>query len=202
MPRSISSYVPQFVTDEESRRRRRVRLMAWSVTAALMLAFVAVVCLAPLARARGAALVALVIYESFGFICHQMPERSFHLEGHPLAVCARCFGLYVGLAAGTLAFPLVRSLASACVAPARVWLIVAALPTCIDFAVGYLGILANTHASRFLTAALLGAVAAYYIVPGALDAGEMARRRLFGDADESREDAQRSLARVSGVAGE
>lgn len=206
MPSSISDYVPQCVTGEEARRRQWVRVMAWGVTASAALLFVAAVCLAPVARARGAGLTALVIYQSFSFICHQMPERSFHLEGHPLAVCARCFGLYAGLAAGVLAYPLVRSLRSAYAAPARGWLIAAALPTSIDFALGYLGIWANTHASRFWTAALLGAVAAFYIVPGALDAGAMARRRFFMKKvgpGASRHDAQRSFASTaSGAAGE
>lgn len=181
MPASISSYVPQCVTDEEARTRFRVRVAAWGAATLAAAALVALICLAPVARARGAAVVALVIYKSFAFACHQMPERSFHLEGHAMAVCARCFGLYAGVAAGTLAFPLMRSLARESAAPARAWLIVAALPTSIDFALGYLGIFANTHASRFWTAALLGVVAALYVVPGALDAGALVRRRFFSE---------------------
>jgi hypothetical protein len=31
-------------------------------------------------------------------ICHQRPERSFHLLGTQLPVCARCMGIYVGAA--------------------------------------------------------------------------------------------------------
>lgn len=32
----------------------------------------------------------------FGFFCHQNPERSLHLAGMTLPLCARCFGLYAG----------------------------------------------------------------------------------------------------------
>lgn len=33
-------------------------------------------------------------------ICHQIPERSFHIAGHQLPLCARCTGIYMGALAG------------------------------------------------------------------------------------------------------
>lgn len=33
-------------------------------------------------------------------ICHQIPERSFHIDGHQLPLCARCTGIYMGALAG------------------------------------------------------------------------------------------------------
>jgi uncharacterized membrane protein len=39
---------------------------------------------------------------SGGFVCHQIPERSFVVDGHPLPLCARCTGLYLGTALGGL----------------------------------------------------------------------------------------------------
>jgi len=33
-------------------------------------------------------------------ICHQIPERSFHLGGHQLPLCARCTGIYMGALTG------------------------------------------------------------------------------------------------------
>jgi uncharacterized membrane protein len=33
-------------------------------------------------------------------ICHQIPERSFHIDGHQLPLCARCTGIYLGALAG------------------------------------------------------------------------------------------------------
>jgi len=41
---------------------------------------------------------ALAIYAAGSLICHQRPERSFHLLGTPLPVCARCAGIYAGAA--------------------------------------------------------------------------------------------------------
>ena len=31
------------------------------------------------------------------FLCHRMPERSFHYKNHQFPVCARCTGFYTGL---------------------------------------------------------------------------------------------------------
>ncbi|MEP7304710.1 MAG: DUF2085 domain-containing protein [Acidobacteriota bacterium] len=41
---------------------------------------------------------ALVVYGIGRLVCHQRPERSFYLFGAPLAVCARCAGIYAGAA--------------------------------------------------------------------------------------------------------
>ena len=47
--------------------------------------------------------VAGLLYAAGSFICHQLPDRSFHVDAFQLPVCARCFGLYAGGAAGSLA---------------------------------------------------------------------------------------------------
>jgi hypothetical protein len=36
---------------------------------------------------------------AFSMVCHQQPERCFEWFGGPLAVCARCLGVYAGLLA-------------------------------------------------------------------------------------------------------
>jgi hypothetical protein len=38
------------------------------------------------------------VYAVGALICHQRPERSFHLWGMQWPVCARCVGLYAGAA--------------------------------------------------------------------------------------------------------
>ena len=39
------------------------------------------------------------LYALGSHICHQRPERSFHLFAAQLPVCARCLGIYAGAAA-------------------------------------------------------------------------------------------------------
>lgn len=40
------------------------------------------------------------MYVAGSLVCHQLPERSFHVAGFQLPVCARCTGAYLGAAAG------------------------------------------------------------------------------------------------------
>lgn len=168
MPDAIYEYVPQLMRDEESARRARAAWAGWAAVLACTAGLVALAVLAPVLRARGSLLASQLIYQFFHAACHQMPERSFQVGGYAFAVCARCFGIYAGALAGVAVYPLVRPVVRRDL-PERAWLIAAAAPTTIDFALGFFGLWENTHWSRFLTAALLGVVLAFYIVPGAVD---------------------------------
>jgi len=168
MPFLISEYVPQ-AAGEEAARRRRAGVVAWAGASAFAALVLGLVVLAPALKAGGSVLLAQAVYKLFGAACHQIPERSFHLWGFPLAVCARCAGLYVGAAAGFLAYPLLRRPLARTDAPRRAWLLLAAVPTTLDFLLGVTGLWENTHASRFSTALLLGAAASFFILPGLAD---------------------------------
>lgn len=179
MPESISEYVPQLAHDEESARRRHRARAGGAAAAGLAALLVAMIVGAPLLEAGGLRAAAGAVYGAFALMCHQMDERSFHLAGFKLAVCARCFGLYAGALLGALAYPLARPLARRDL-PARGWLLAAAVPTSVDFALGFFGVWENTHASRCLTALLLGVAVAFYLVPGAVDVALTPRPSLFG----------------------
>ena len=84
-------------------------------------------------------------------VCHQLPERSFHFLGEPLAACVRCTGLYLGFTLGVAAWPRLPRLAARLAANPR-WVAVFFAPLLIDVA-----IVPNTAASRFAT----GLVAAF-----------------------------------------
>jgi len=151
-------YVPQCLPD-------RRPLIMWSLVAAGAFVVVALLFAAPVARANGSTTFSFLIYQAFSHLCHQSPERSYFIAGNPVAVCARCTGLYVGFAVALLAYPFLTSL-KRIHTPQRKWLFIAATPLAIDFALGFLGIWENTHTSRFLTGALLAAVSAFFIMPG------------------------------------
>jgi uncharacterized membrane protein len=55
--------------------------------------------LVALGAAAGHGGIDRVIHLAFRPFCHQIPERSFVAGGVTLAVCARCTGFYLGLAA-------------------------------------------------------------------------------------------------------
>lgn len=172
---SADQYVSQCAPHPTSLRQP---LAVWCATLLATIFFVGMIAEAPLARAGGHALLSLTIYQVFSHLCHQIPARSFYLAGQPLAACARCTGIYAGFALGLLLYPLTRSLRRTD-SPARVWLILAAAPTCIDFALGYFHIWANTHWSRALTGALCGAASASYVVPGLVELSRTNWRELF-----------------------
>ncbi|MBX3243294.1 MAG: DUF2085 domain-containing protein [Acidobacteria bacterium] len=104
----------------------------------------------------------------FGHICHQMPERSFHFGVHQFAVCSRCFGVYFGIAAAILIYPLWRNVDEIEPLP-RIWLFLSIIPMGIDWSLGMLGIWENNHLSRFVTGLILGIGCATYIVPAVVE---------------------------------
>jgi hypothetical protein len=72
---------------------------AWSI--AILLA--PVVASRPQAQASSVGYaLALMMYAAGSLICHQRPERSFHLLGTQMPVCARCAGIYAGAAVAAI----------------------------------------------------------------------------------------------------
>ena len=157
----MSEYVPQVVPTSRP-------VVFWGVSAAIVASLVSLILVAPLAAATGHNGLAFAIYHAFAPLCHQLPDRSYFIDGHKLAVCSRCTGIYAGFAFTLLVYPLVRSLRSVATPP-RSLLILAVLPLAIDFSLTFFGIWENTHTSRLLTGALLGSVAVFYVMPGIID---------------------------------
>jgi len=153
---------------EQSTRANRRAIAVWATVTAMAITILGLIVSAPFAQSHGHPAFASAIYKTFSFVCHQIPERSFHLAGHKFGVCSRCTGLYAGFAVAVLVYPLARSLQRTDT-PSIVWLILATLPLGIDFALGYFSIWENTHLSRFFTGALLSAISVFYIMPGLID---------------------------------
>jgi len=140
----------------------------WASVAAFTLCVMAAVVAAPLAQASNHLAFSSAIYKTFSFLCHQIPERSFHLAGQQFAVCSRCTGIYAGFTMAILTYPLFRSLRKT-ETPRIIWLFASALPLALDFSLTYFGIWQNNHFTRFTSGALFGAVAAIFILPGVIE---------------------------------
>lgn len=155
---------------------RSVSIVVYSIVLALAFAWVAGIFAVPVLQAHGSinpANLAVLVVNTYGRVCHEIPSRSFWIDGHPLAVCARCSGIYVGYLSLLLVYPLVRSVRKT-ETPARIWLLLGVLPVAVDFLLGITGIWQNTVWSRAVTGFIAGAVCVFYTLPGLVGLAETA----------------------------
>ena len=115
--------------------------------------------------------VAGVMYAAGSFICHQLPDRSFHIDSSQLPVCARCFGIYGGSTVGSVlgASAVARRwISGAQPLPARslrwTWTAIAAVPTAATFALEWWFGWPISNAVRAVAALPLGAAVAFVVV--------------------------------------
>ncbi len=95
-------------------------------------------------------------YLFFSGICHQEAGRCFQYQGLPLAVCARCLGLYLGFIAGLVGSALLAGFRKTLLAHPRL-LIVFFLPMTVDL------LLPNNHWSRLLTGMIASFPVAFFV---------------------------------------
>lgn len=137
--------------------RRSPISTSWAVAAWAAVALVALATAPPFLGAEAGAWVR----HAYSAVCHQIPSRSPHIDGVPLALCHRCTGVAVGLVAGLLVAPALGGRAQRAItegAQGR-WLLAAVVPTALDWLVGAVGVWANTPVSRTLTGGAFGVVA-------------------------------------------
>jgi uncharacterized membrane protein len=140
-------------------------VLAPALTVAAVL-WAAVAVAAPLAASSGRFhWLSFAAYQIGALICHQRPERSFHLAAVQMPVCARCLGLYAGGALGlVLAWAVRRAWPPVA---ARLILAVTALPIAVSVALEWIGAIETTNLFRAATGLPLGLAAGFLII-GAL----------------------------------
>jgi uncharacterized membrane protein len=120
-----------------------------------------------------------LLYALGSHICHQRPERSFHLFSAQLPVCARCVGIYAGAAAGllfTLKPFLPGRLSSV---SSRTLLSAGATPTLMTVIMEWSGLWSGSNSVRAVAGAALGVAVALVVARAAatLHYGECVPRR-------------------------
>ncbi len=105
-----------------------------------------------------------VLMQAFGSVCHQIPERSPHWGGVPIAVCDRCIGIYAGLLLGIAGGGVIHTLLSKVYKYAPWVLAMILLPLAADWVGPVLGAWANTPVSRGGTGLFVGVGAGLLIV--------------------------------------
>jgi uncharacterized membrane protein len=140
---------------EKARMTYRVLLMCSGVWCALFVA-------APL-LSSGESSLAPPLYKAFSHVCHQFPDRSFSLAGHPFAVCIRCTLIYVGFVASLLFYPYLSRRKN--LLPDVRILLLAFVPMAIDGMLQLLGLSQSTTLTRIVTGTLAGIVLPFLVVP-------------------------------------
>lgn len=137
--------------------RSHALTVGWTVALGAVGVLAVLAVLPPVLRGDAGAFV----HHAFAAVCHQLPERSPHLAGGPIALCHRCSGIVAGLLLGLVLGPLLGAvrLAETRHRPQGRWLVAALVPTALDWGVGALGLWSNTPFSRTLTGAVFGLAA-------------------------------------------
>ena len=164
------------------------RLRAAFIAAALSWAALLVAAPFLAGRAHASTLASALIVGVYGIgslICHQLPERSYHLWAAQMPVCARCTGIYFGAVLGVMASALrpahaeprfrARALPAPSIVvqgvspawPARVALALAVVPTLVTLAYEWTAGQMPSHAVRAAAGIPIGLVVAWLVVAAA-----------------------------------
>lgn len=139
-----------------------LRGVAAAVLALLATAWAAGIGAAPLVRGavdgNGAAQMAALTYAAGALVCHQRPDRSFHVAGVQLPVCARCAALYWSGAAGLIGWLLIRSRVGRHTTRTRFrrWLIILGVPAAVTYLAAIAGVWDPSNVIRAMSSAPLG----------------------------------------------
>jgi len=140
------------------------------------LAWLGAIVLAPYLRSHGIPL-ARFLYFCFSSVCHQIPGRSFSVFGYPMAVCARCLGIYFGFLAGLGLYPMLRGFSEVRMPKMKIFLAVS-LPVVADTAGNLLGFWTTTNVLRLATGILWGAILPFYFVTGLAELASHRKKRI------------------------
>jgi uncharacterized membrane protein len=133
------------------------------VAVVLSAAWVGVVIAAPVLPAWAGA----VVYGFGSFICHQLPERSFHFAGYQLPVCARCLGIYAGVPAGIACAAMWsghRTILDSGAKTVRRIALVLSVPTIVTVLLEAIGVWHTSNVTRALAGAPLGVFVGLVVV--------------------------------------
>ncbi len=106
-------------------------------------------------------------YKFFSSACHQLDDRSLHIEGHKLGVCSRCTLIYFGFLTGIILYPFFRKLRNIEM-PSIFFLLAGVALMGIDVSLDLLDIIKNTFITREITGGILGLILPFYIIPGTI----------------------------------
>ncbi len=132
-----------------------------------VIAWIAAIFFAPYLRSQSSPLAGF-LYAVFSPTCHQIPSRCFYAFGFPMAVCARCLGIYFGFFLGILIYPFVKGFSIPTMPKAKTFILLS-IPIVADTAANILGVWTSMDWVRLVTGILWGFVLPFYFLAGMTD---------------------------------
>jgi len=139
-------------------------IFIYSLTLIGIMIWIGLILLAPYLQSQSSVL-AKFIYTVFAPTCHQISSRCIHAFGYPLAVCARCMGIYAGFFLGTIFYPLIKGFSAPSLPQAKL-IILVSVPIAMDAVGNFLGIWMSSNWIRLITGALWGIILPFYFLAG------------------------------------
>jgi len=121
--------------------------------------------------------IAKIIMTIYKVTCHQLPERTIVIFNYPMAVCARCFAIYMAFLAGCVVFAFIRKWL-------KIWslkyFVILCIPMAIDGFAQLFGVpiprgigpgwellwtVESTELMRIITGAIFGLACSLYVLP-------------------------------------
>ena len=103
-------------------------------------------------------------HQTFYNLCHQIAERSIWINGQPMAVCSRCFGIYAGFTLGWGLLPILSLIRITTITHIDKITLVVLLFNIIDAAGNFFELWQNTLVSRTILGGMLGSSAALFFI--------------------------------------
>ena len=105
---------------------------------------------------------AAIVYFGMRPLCHQLPERTFFVWGYKMALCSRCFSIYVSFLFFSFLFFIFRKRFKGFYWKTAVFLFI---PMALDGTTQLVGLRESTQLLRVLTGSLFGLGFALIICP-------------------------------------
>jgi len=123
--------------------------------------------LAPYLRSRSSPWASFA-YALYSPVCHQIAGRSLRCFGRPLAVCARCTGIYLGFLIGLGLYPFLRGWRRLSLPSSRVFYLVSA-PILLDTTANFLRLWQTANGARLASGVIWGTILPFYFITGVAD---------------------------------
>jgi len=146
---------------------RRIIVLTFLGTTGASLIWLGGILLAPYLRSRSSPWARLA-YFVYSPVCHQIMDRSFSCFGQPLAVCARCTGIYLGFLFGLALYPFLRGWRRLSLPSGRVFYLLSA-PIVLDTAANFFRLWDTANAVRLATGIIWGTILPFYLITGIAD---------------------------------